>query len=81
MPMEDKDTRILFRTDRRRKAEEVQRYLDEAKVYTLIASDNAASSALNAFLGTNPSERVQVQVNKEDYEKAVKLLTDFPFGH
>ena len=72
----DTDLKVLFTINDRTIAEEVQNYLDGFKIYTMIISDNPSSSAINAFMGANPIERITVQVNKLDYPKAVEILTD-----
>ena len=77
--MEEKDTRVLIKTNERFLAEEIQGFLDASGIYTMIVSDNAATSVMKAFMGSNPTESVRLVVNKNDYQKAVDLISDSPY--
>ena len=55
-------------------AEDIQSLLEESQIYSVLASDNPASSALKAYFGSNPAENVSIQINKDDYQEAVAII-------
>jgi hypothetical protein len=73
------NTRILFKTTDRGLAEEVQEFLDENDIYTMISSDNPSSSVLTAYTGFNPFEEISMLVNELDHERAVEILNNSPY--
>lgn len=60
-------------------AEDIQRVLEDSQIYSLLVSDNPASSVLNVYSGLNPIENISIQVNKNDYQKALELINDSPY--
>jgi len=79
MLMAGKDTRILATIDDHITAEDMQRILEEASIYTMLESDNPASSAVNAYTGSHPAETVKLVVNINDFDKAKEILSTTPY--
>ena len=78
--MENNDVRLLVSTEDRVIAEDIQRVLEEYAIYTMLVSDNPASSYLSAYIGLNPAEGIDIQINTNDYQRAVEILKDSPYG-
>ena len=57
-------------------AEDIQSFLEESDIYTMLVSDNPASSVLGSYMGLNPTENIDIQINIEDYQRAIEILTD-----
>jgi hypothetical protein len=77
--MKKDDLRILLSIEDRFIAEDIQRFLEESGIYTMLLSDNPASSVLGSYTGLNPSENIDIQINAEDYRQAIEILTDSPY--
>jgi len=77
--MEKNDLRLLLSIEVRVLAEDIQRLLEESDIYTMLVSDNPASSALSSYMGSNPTENIDIQINIDDYQRAVEILTDSPY--
>jgi len=77
--MEKNDLRILLSIDDRFIAEDIQRFLEESDIYTMLVSDNPASSVLSSYMGLNPTENIDIQINIEDYQRAIEILSDSPY--
>ncbi len=77
--MEKNDLRLLISTEDRVIAEDMQRVLEEFEIYTMLVSDNPASSFLSTYFGLNPTESIDVQINKNDYQRAIEILNDSPY--
>ena len=77
--MEKNDLRILLSIEDRFIAEDIQRFLEESGIYTMLLSDNPASSVLGSYTGLNPTEDIDIQINTEDYRQAIEILTDSPY--
>lgn len=77
--MEKNDLQILLSIDDRFIAEDIQRFLEESDIYTMLVSDNPASSVLGSYTGLNPTENIDIQINVEDYPRAIEILTDSPY--
>ncbi len=77
--MEKNDLRLLLSIEDRVIAEDIQNILEESEIYTMLVSDNPASSILTAYMGFNPAESIDIQINKEDYERAIEILSDSPY--
>ena len=78
--MEKNDLTLLLSIDDRVIAEDIQNILEVSEIYTLLISDNPASSILNAHLGSNPTESINIQINISDYQKAIEILNDSPYN-
>lgn len=77
--MEKNDLRLLLSIEDRVIAEDIQNMLEEFEIYTMLVSDNPASSILTTYLGLNPVESIEIQINKKDYERAIEILIDSPY--
>ena len=77
--MENNDLRLLLSIEDRIIAEDIQNILEESEIYTMLVSDNPASSILTAYTGLNPVECIAIQININDYQQAIKLLIDSPY--
>ena len=77
--MEKNDLRLLLSIEVRVLAEDIQRLLEESDIYTMLVSDNPASSALSSYMGSNPTENIDIQINIDDYQRAIEILTDSPY--
>ena len=77
--MEKNDLRILLSIEDRIIAEDIQNMLEESEIYTMLVSDNPASSILTTYSGMNPVECIDIQLNKNDYQRAVEILIDSPY--
>ena len=73
--MKKDDTKQLLETSDRPIAEEVQRFLDDNGIYTMLVSDNPASSVMNTYMGAPPSEKITMMINHADYQAAVRILS------
>jgi hypothetical protein len=77
--MKENDLRLLLSIDDRVIAEDIQATLEEYEIYTMLVSDNPASSVLGSYTGLNPIETVEIQINKDDYQRAVGILNNSDF--
>ena len=77
--MEKNDLRLLISIEDRIIAEDIQNILEESEIYTMLVSDNPASSILTTYSGLNPIERIDIQINKNDYQRAIEILIDSPY--
>ena len=77
--MKENDLRLLLSIDDRIIAEDIQAMLEEYEIYTMLVSDNPASSVLGSYTGLNPIETVEIQINKDDYQRAVEILNNSDF--
>ena len=77
--MEKNDLRLLLSMEDRVLAEDIQSFLEESDIYTMLVSDNPASSVLGSYTGLNPTENIDIQINIEDYRRAIEILTDSPY--
>jgi len=77
--MENNDLRLLLSIEDRVIAEDIQNMLEESEIYTMLVSDNPASSILTSYTGFNPSESIGIQINKEDFQRAIEILIDSPY--
>ena len=77
--METNDLRLLVSIDDRIIAEDIQSILEESDIYTMLVSDNPASSVMNSYMGSNPTESIDIQINIEDYQRAIEILIDSPY--
>jgi len=77
--MNKNDIRLLLSIEDRVIAEDIQHFLEESGIYTLLVSDNPASSVMSTYMGLNPTESINIQININDYQRAVELLNDSPY--
>jgi hypothetical protein len=71
----ENDLKILLETDDRVIAEDIQRILEESGIYSILNSDNAASSILSIYSGLNAGENIILRVNNNDFPKALEVLS------
>ena len=74
--MEKNDLRLLISIEDRVIAEDIQFILEESEIYTMLVSDNPASSIITTYSGMNPVESIEIQINKNDYDRAIEILID-----
>jgi hypothetical protein len=74
-PMSNEDSKLLLTIDDRIIIEEIQRILENSNIFSVVFSDNPASSAINAYMGSSPSENLDLIVNIADYDNAAKVLS------
>jgi hypothetical protein len=77
--MAKNDFKLLLSIDDRIIAEDIQSILDRFEIYTMLDSDNPASSVMNAYLGSNPYEKINIIINSNDYQRALEILIDSPY--
>lgn len=77
--MEKNELRLLISIEDRVIAEDIQNMLEESEIYTMLISDNPAYSILATYTGFNPAESIGIQINKEDYQRAIEILNDSPY--
>lgn len=70
----ENDSTILLETPDMVIAEYIKDLLEGSQIYSILVSDNPASSVLNVYSGFNPTENVSIRVNLKDYQKAVELI-------
>jgi hypothetical protein len=56
-------------------AEDIQQLLEDYQIYSVLISDNPASSVLNVYSGFAPIENISIRINKIDYLKATEIMT------
>lgn len=74
------DTQILLKTDDRLMAEDISSLLEKSGIFTLLRSDNPASSVMGAYVGFNPLEGITMIVNVDEYAKAKEIIQNSPFA-
>jgi len=74
------DTQILLKTDDRVMAEDIRSLLEESDIFTLLRSDNPASSVMGVYVGVNPLEGITMIVNVDEYLKAKEIIQNSPFA-
>ena len=73
------DLRLLLSLEDRIIAEDIQGLLEESEIYTMLVSDNPASSIMTTYTGFNAAESIGIQINTEDYQRAIDILIDSPY--
>jgi len=76
--MKTNELRVLLSTEDRVIAEDIQSILEEHDIYTMLVSDNPASSVIGIYMGSSAMETIDIQINNEDYQRAVEILNDNP---
>lgn len=77
--MRKNDLVLLISLEDRVIAEDIQGILEEFEIYTMLVSDNPASSFINIYFGSNPTETIYIQINKNDYLRAIEILNNSPY--
>ena len=60
-------------------AEEFKDLLEESEIFTMLVTDNPASSFMGAYFGLNHKESIEIQINKNDYLLAMEILNESPY--
>ena len=74
--MKTNDLRVLLSTEDRVIAEDIQSILEEHDIYTMLVSDNPASSVIGIYMGSSAMEMIDIQINEEDYQRAIEILNE-----
>jgi hypothetical protein len=74
--MKTNELRVLLSTEDRVIAEDIQSILEEHDIYTMLVSDNPASSVIGIYMGSSAMEMIDIQINEEDYQRAVEILNE-----
>ena len=74
--MKTNDLKVLLSTEDRVIAENIQSILEEHDIYTMLVSDNPASSVIGIYMGSNAMETIDIQINEEDYQRAIEILNE-----
>jgi len=74
--MKTNDLRVLLSTEDRIVAENIQSILEEHDIYTMLVSDNPASSVIGIYMGSSAMETIDIQINNEDYQRAIEILNE-----
>ena len=74
--MKTNELRVLLSTEDRVIAEDIQSILEEHDIYTMLVSDNPASSVLTMYVGASLAETIDIQINNEDYQRAIEILNE-----
>lgn len=77
--MEKNDLRLLISIEDRVIAEDIQNILEQSEIYTMLVSDNPASSIMTSYSGLNPIECIDIQINENDVQRAIDILIDSPY--
>ncbi len=77
--MEKSDLKLLISIDDRVVAGDIQNLLEESDIYTILSSDNPASSIMSTY-GFNPAESIDIMINEDDYKHAIEILNDSPYN-
>ena len=70
----ENDSTILLETADMVTAEDIKDLLEGSQIYSILVSDNPASSVLNVYSGFNPTENVSIRINIKDYQQAVDVI-------
>ncbi len=60
-------------------AEEIQREMEEAGIYSLLRSDNPAASVMSIYGGPHVSESLTILVHEDTYEQAIAFIRTSPY--
>jgi len=74
--MKTNELRVLLSTEDRVIAEDIQSILEEHDIYTMLVSDNPASSVIGIYMGSSAMETIDIQINEEDYQRAIEILNE-----
>ena len=74
--MKTNELKVLLSTEDRVIAENIQSILEEHDIYTMLVSDNPASSVIGIYMGSSAVETIDIQINNEDYQRAIEILNE-----
>jgi len=78
--MDSDELKLLLTVDDRVLAEEIQALLEEYGIFTILYSDNAASSIISVYTGLNPIECIDIKTTTFDYPKAIEILRESQYN-
>lgn len=78
--MQSKDTTVLLTHDDRVMMEDIQQILEQSGIFSVLASDHAAASVMNAYMGSSPAESLMLLIHVKDADKARKILSEGPYS-
>ena len=70
----EKDIKVLLEVDDMILAEEIQGILEKANIYSILSSDNPASSVMNIYSGMKAIENITLLVSINDYTEDVEIV-------
>lgn len=73
------DLRLLVSTGDRVITENIKNLLEESDIFTLLVSDNPASSYLNTYFGINPAETIDIKISNNDFQRAIEIINESPY--
>ncbi|MFC2086571.1 putative signal transducing protein [Bacteroidota bacterium] len=71
---------LLLKIGNMKEAKVIQSMLEESGIYSMLESDNPASSIMNIYSGLNAIENITIQVTKNDYHKAIKIIRNTKYA-
>lgn len=77
--MKTNDLKLLLTIEDRIIAEDIQSILEEHEIYTILDSDNPASSIISLYSGLNPIESISIKINVQDFQRAIEILAESPY--
>ena len=77
--MKTSDLKLLVTIEDRVIAEDIQSMLEEHGIYTILESDNPASSIVSIYSGINPIESMDIKINVLDFQRAIEILNESPY--
>ena len=77
--MKTNDLKLLVTIEDRVIAEDIQSMLEEHGIYTILESDNPASSIVSIYSGINPIESMDIKINVLDFQRAIEILNESPY--
>jgi hypothetical protein len=75
----ENDTRLLVSTGARVVAENIKNFLEKFDIYTILVSDNPASSYMSTYFGFNPTETIDIKISNSDFQRAIEILNESPY--
>jgi hypothetical protein len=60
-------------------AEEIQREMEAAGIYSLLQSDNPAASVMSIYGGPSVSESITILVHQDTYDRAIEFIQTSPY--
>ncbi len=77
--MDTNDLKLLITIEDRVIAEDIQSILEEYDIYTILDSDNPASSVISSYSGLNAIESIDIRINVLDFQRATEILNESPY--
>lgn len=77
--MNTNDLKLLITIEDRVIAEDIQSILEEYDIYTILDSDNPASSVITSYSGLNAIESIDIRINVLDFQRATEILNESPY--